>query len=240
MPIVVFLTGNVYADEDKNFTLNGELGLTATSGNTDSSSVLIKLNATHELEDWSNDYKLEARHKKQAFTDSTTGETNDQTSEQKFGIEAQGDYKLQNPDHRVFLFAEHKTDRFSTYDNQTTIAGGWSQQVWKRENSQFKYSIGPGYTFVETNDGLSSDEMILRSSAEYVWNISDNAQFRQVVSTNIGDSNTISESDTSISAKLNGSLAMKFSFQMDHNSNVAEDKENLDIFTSITLVYSFF
>ena len=57
---------NANDEEAKPFTMDGELGFTSTTGNTKSSSSLIKLNAKHELSDWSNPtlLKVFTRNKK--------------------------------------------------------------------------------------------------------------------------------------------------------------------------------
>ncbi len=231
---------SISAEDKKTFTMDGEFGFTATSGNTESSSTIAKLNAKHELVDWSNQYVVEAFQKKQEVVDSSTQQVESQTAAQKVFFSAQGDYKLENPNYRLFAFSSYENDRFSNFDYQSTLAAGWSQEVWKEKKSEFKYSVGPGYSFSETADGVAVDGVIIRSSAEYLWNISDTAVLRQSVSTEIGDENTKSKSETSLSAQVNGSLAMKFSYVLNHNSTVAGDKENLDTIASVTLVYSFF
>lgn len=231
---------NANDEEAKPFTMDGEFGFTSTTGNTKSSSSLIKLNAKHELSDWSNQYVVEGFHKKQEVFNTELDKDVEQTAAQKVFFSAQGDYKLENPNYRLFLFSSYENDRFASFDYQATLAGGWSQQVWKTKKSDFKYSIGPGYSLAEDLQGEEVNGLIVRSSAQYVWKISETASFRQSVSTEYGDDNTKSKSETSLSAKVNGSLAMKFSYVLNHNSTVSPGKENLDSIAAVTLVYSFF
>ncbi|MDN4503784.1 DUF481 domain-containing protein [Alteromonadaceae bacterium BrNp21-10] len=227
--------GNVFAaDEVKPFSMDGEFGFIATTGNTETTSIKGKLSAHQELTQWSNDFAIEALYKK----DEINGE--DKTTAQKFFLSGQGNYKLANPDHRLFGFASYADDKFSSYNYQATLAAGWSQKLWQDNTSKFNYSIGPGYSFSETAEGVEQNGFIVRAALDYQWKISDTANFKQLLSTEVGSDNTKSKSETSVSAQLSGGLSLKVSLILDHNSDVAEDIDNLDTQTAVTLVYSFF
>ncbi|MFC6439013.1 YdiY family protein [Bowmanella sp. JS7-9] len=218
----------------KEFTMDGELGVIVTTGNTETSTIKAKINAHQELEQWSNDYIAEGLYRRDGNADE------EKVKDQKVFVSAQGSYKLENPNHRLFAYASYEDNRFSGYDYQGTLAGGWGQQLWKDESSSFNYSIGPGYSFAKTDSGESQNGLIVRGAADYQWKISDTSTFRQLLSTEVGQDNTKSKSETSLTAKINGSLAMKVTLTLNHNSQVAEDKENLDTETAVTLVYTFF
>ncbi|MFT4940100.1 MAG: putative salt-induced outer membrane protein, partial [Paraglaciecola sp.] len=223
-------------DKVKPFKMDGEFGLIATSGNTDTTSVKGKLSAHHEIEKWSNDFIFEALYKKDEVT-LESGETASQTTAQKFFLSGQGNYKLENPNHRLFAFGSYEDDKFSSYDYQSTVAAGWSQKVWEDDTSKFEYSVGPGYTFAKRADGTSENGVIVRGALDYQWKISDTATFKQLLSTEVGENNTKSKSETSVSAQINGSLSLKLSLTMDHNSDVLEGTENLDTQVAATVVY---
>jgi putative salt-induced outer membrane protein len=112
--------------------------------------------------------------------------------------------------------------------------------MWENDTSKFSYSIGPGYSFNQTNEGIDQNGMIVRAALNYQWKISDTANFKQLLSTEVGSDNTKSKSETSVSAQISGDLSLKVSLILDHNSDVADDIDNLDTQTAVTLVYSFF
>ena len=227
--------GNVFAaDEVKPFSMDGEFGYIATTGNTKTTSIKGKLSAHQELTQWSNDFTLEALYKK----DEISGV--EQTTAQKYFLSGQGNYKLENPAHRLFGFASYEDDRFSSFNYQATLAAGWSQKLWQDQVSQFSYSIGPGYSFVETNEDEEQNSLIVRGALDYQWKISDTAIFKQLLSAEIGEDNTKSKSETSVSAQISGDLSLKISLILDHNSDVADGIDNVDTQTAVTLVYSFF
>jgi putative salt-induced outer membrane protein YdiY len=227
--------GNAFAaDEVEPFSMDGEFGFIATTGNTETTSIKGRLSAHQELPHWSNDYTIEALYKK----DEISGV--EQTTAQKYFLSAQGNYKLENPDHRLFGFASYEDDRFSSFNYQATLASGWSQKMWEDETSQFSYSVGPGYSFAETNEDEEQNSLIVRAALDYQWKISDTANFKQLLSTEVGEDNTKSRSESSVSAQISGGLSLKISLTLDHNSDVAVDIKKLETQTAVTLVYSFF
>ena len=225
-------------DEPKPFTMDGEFGLIVTTGNTESTSATAGITAQQELENWSNDYQIEGLYKEETVIQD--GEEVERTSAQKFFASAQGNYKLENPDHRLFAFSSYEDDRFSNFAYQATLAGGWSQKMWETEKTAFEYSVGPGYSWAETQAGVDNDSFIVRGSAAFKWFISDTAKFTQTASTEVGSENTKSRAESALTATISGSLSMKVSLRLDHNSNVAEGVEKLDTETAVTLVYNFF
>ncbi len=227
--------GNVFADDKvKLFSMDGEFGFIATTGNTETTSIKGKLSAHQELTQWSNDFIVEALYKK----DEVNGE--ELTTAQKYFLSAQGNYKLENPAHRLFGFASYEDDTFSSFNYQATLASGWSQEMWEDDTSKFSYSIGPGYSFSQSNEGIDKNGTIIRAAMDYQWRISDTANFKQLLSTEVGSDNTKSKSETSVSAQISGDLSLKVSLILDHNSDVTDDIDNLDTQTAVTLVYSFF
>ena len=226
-------------DDVKPFTMEGELGIIATTGNTETSSFSAGITAHQELENWSNDYIIDGLYKKETV-ENDEGEDEEYTSAQKFFASAQGNYRLENPDHRLFVFSSYEDDRLSSYDYQSTLAAGWNQKVFENDKHTLEYSIGPGYSFAQTNEGEVQNGMIVRASGAYSWKISDTAKFTQTLSTETGSDNTKSRSESALTATISGNLSMKFSFKVDHNTNVTEGTEKLDTETAVTLVYNFF
>ncbi|MBT1450540.1 DUF481 domain-containing protein [Glaciecola sp. XM2] len=226
-------------EEKKTFTMDGEFGFIVTTGNTQTTSISAGISASQEFDKWSNTYLIEGLYKSDTVEDDL-GEELDRTTAQKFFASAQGNYKLENPNHRLFGFASFEDDRFSNFKYQGTLAGGWNQKVWENETSAFDYSIGPGYSFAETQDGESFDSPIIRGAFSYLWNVSETARFTQTFSTEYGSDNIKSRAETALTAQIAGGLSLKVSIKFDHNSEVADDLDNLDTETAVTLVYNFF
>jgi len=91
----------------------------------------------------------------------------------------------------------------------------------------------------QTDIGDSVSEGILRMSAAFDWQVSDNAEFEQKLSTEVGSDATISRSSTALKSQINGSLSMRLSFNVKHNSNPPGESEASDLETAVTFAYTF-
>ncbi|GAC29560.1 hypothetical protein GPAL_2709 [Glaciecola pallidula DSM 14239 = ACAM 615] len=223
-------------------SLSGEFGVLTASGNTNTSTFKAALTSEHELPRWSNSYQSEIVYKQNKTATDTI------VTAQRFLINAQLDYKLPSKNNRLFIFAEYNNDRFSGFRYQSAFAAGWSSHAWKNQESQFRYSIGPGYAYaqrevIDENERKSYgvfNEMIIRASLDYRLSLSDSARFRQFISTEAGQETNRSRSETTLTASIIESLAMKLSFVMIYNDGTLQRNEDLSTETSISLVYQFF
>ena len=240
--VLISAFSQVAQADTSELTMEGEFGFIFATGNTETTSASAGLTLKQELEKWSNEFAFNGLYKQDQVTvgEGADAEDVDQTTAQKIFASGQGNYKLDNPDHRIFVFGSYEDDRFSNFKSQSTVAVGWNQKVWENETSSFDYSIGPGYSFAETQAGEDFDSAILRGAFNFTRTISETSKFTQTFSTEIGADNTKSRAESALTAQIAGALSMKLSIRLDHNSDVADDLENLDTETAVTLVYSFF
>jgi putative salt-induced outer membrane protein YdiY len=219
------------------FELEGEFGVLITTGNTNTSMLKLVLDAEQEFESWSNQYfgqflQRQTDVDEESFEDVDTN---------RIQVSAQLDYKLLNPKYRLFGYAEYDDNQFLQLRDQLTSVVGWSHLAWEREHTEFRYSLGPGWTRFEQDDtGLVINEMIVRATANYAYQFENDARFRQSISAEMGEVNTKAKSLTSISAKVFERFAMKFSFEMSLDENVSRDIDDFTTQTSVTMVYQFF
>lgn len=253
IPIALF-SANVFAEDPKPFEAEAELGAIMTSGNTESTAIKGKLDINQEFTSWRTNYILEALYKEDEVdivVDDVETTESQVTAEKYYGA-AQADYKL-NEDYRgLFIFGSYEDDKFSGYEYQSTIAAGYSDRFFKTDNSRFLYSIGPGYSFYELEDtveddgtvitGESEGSLIVRIALDYELQLNENAKFIQLVASDIATEsgkNTKTRSETALTTKISDDFAFKASVIITNNSEVVEDKENTDVQTALTLVYSF-
>lgn len=239
----LFLSEAAYADDgdEEAFEMNSELGVMFAEGNTNGTTITSKLNAKHNTQYWSTRYAANLLYKKNV--QEIEGQKQSIASAQKVFVSAQTDYKLDDPTNRFFVYGEYEDDRFNSYRYQAALAVGWTEQLWSTPTSEFRYSIGPGYAVSRLKpEQIGADQVgvILRAAMEYEKKLNDTATFRQYVSTEADEEFARSVSETSLAAKINGSLAMKLSLNMTHNRSPGQIDESLDTQTSVTLVYQFF
>lgn len=229
------------AFDDDELSIISEFGFLLANGNTNTSTITAKINTSQELTSWSYQIIGNALYKQnQQVLD---GEESNQASAQKLFLSGQLDHKLTEPDDRLFIYGEYENNRFNGFRYQAALAAGWTSRLWHDKQSELKYSIGPGYAISEVEENNSEEDsqnLILRAAMEYRKKFSDNATFRQFVSTEADQEFTKTKSETSISTKLTGTLAMKLSFVMNLDTSVGPDIEELDTEAAVTLVYQFF
>ncbi|WP_166838164.1 DUF481 domain-containing protein [Rheinheimera pleomorphica] len=228
---------NDSAASNKVWTTSAELGAITTSGNTVGTSVTGKIDAKQELEQWSNQYIFSAFFKEDEKLEN--GEKVTERSAERYLISAKAAYKLDAEFDKLFVFGSYTDDKFGAYLKYTTVAVGYGTRLYNTEDKSLDVEIGPGYFSGERSTGETENGMIVRGAAAFNWTISESASFAQTLSVEYGEDNTRTIAETSLLAKINGSLQMKAAFLVQNDSDVPELKKSTDTQTSLTLVYSF-
>ncbi|NMH59177.1 DUF481 domain-containing protein [Alteromonas ponticola] len=228
-------------EEAPHFTLDGEVGILFATGNSDATTIKGGIVSEHETRWWSNRYFGELLYKESEVEKGGEKER-EVTAERLFGY-AQLDYKLNNRDRRLFIYGDYENDEFNGFHYRSSIASGWSHQLWQNEVDEFRYSVGPGYSFVsveeETETSINSG-FIVRASVEYRYFWTTGAKFRQFASIEAGGHNIKTRSETSVTATIFESLALKFALTWTHETNTPEDVAELNTESSVSVVYRFF
>lgn len=240
LALAVLASASAFADEasDKVWTTSAELGAITTSGNTVGTSITGKIDAKQELQHWSNQYIFSAFFKEDEKTDEA-GDKYTEKSAERFLISAKAAYKLEAEFDKLFVFGSYTDDKFGAYTKYTTVAVGYGTRVYNSEDMTLDTEIGPGYFSGERSTGETEKGFIVRGAGAFKWTISESATFAQTLSVEYGADNTRTIAETSLQAKVNGSLQMKAAFLVQNDSDVPEGKKSTDTQTSLTLVYSF-
>jgi len=206
-----------------------ELGLVATSGNTDDQNLKLRADSQGDFADFRHHLHLDY------LRSSKDGST---TAQKLYGF-YQADYKLLDETSSIFGRASYDDDRFSGFKYQSELTAGYSRQLLDSEVMTLSGDVGLGLRVTGLDTGEKEDEGIIRLAGKYTWLVSDNSAFQQLLSTEIGTDTTVSRSDSSITATINSRLSMKLALTVKHNSEVPVDRKNTDTETSVTLVYGF-
>ncbi|MDF0533995.1 DUF481 domain-containing protein [Shewanella yunxiaonensis] len=219
---------------DATFAGEAEMGATLTTGNTDTTSIKGRLALKQELGKWENQYVLEGLYKE---------DTNVVTAKRYVGS-AQGNYKF---DGRSYMFAtgSYEVDPFTGYDYTFNTAAGYGYRIFQGSGSFLDGEIGPGYQYQRLDSeqqqdlGYTSDSSwVAHGVLNYEVEISKTSKFKQMFVADYGDKLN-ARSETSITANIIGSLAMKFAVIVRYNSDPLDDKKSTDTETNMTLLYSF-
>ena len=224
--------------EGSNWYTSAELGAISTSGNTSGTSVTGKIDARHEMSNWSNEYIFSGYFKEDEIVDED-GNRSRSRSAQRYSMSAKAAFKLLEDGNRAFVLGSHVNDKFGAYTRYSSLAVGYGTQMLRREDRTVDVEVGPGVFHGVNSSGGTESGMTVRGAAQLRWRVSPSAAFSQTVSVERGTSNTHSIAETSLSTKINGTMQMKAAFSARNDTNVPDEKKNTDTQTSLTLVYSF-
>ncbi|WP_448213750.1 DUF481 domain-containing protein [Colwellia sp. MEBiC06753] len=253
----LFLCATSYAEEqqptalDHQYKASAELGFLLKTGNNKSGDVKSAFDFEHLYGKWRSTLKASLLYRKSevAVVDEN-GNSKDKlnTTDQKITVNSQTNYSFAaNGANYMYGSLVYEDDRFSSFEYQTTVSSGWGKKWYETEKASFFADIGPGFKRdrvkgTETEDAENMDAFIIQAQALYKRKINEAVEFKQLVrATQAVDSedNSVYKAETTLTTKLVKALAIRFSFIVDHNTKVSEDKENTDTQTAITLVYNF-
>ncbi|MBE0483525.1 MAG: DUF481 domain-containing protein [Bacterioplanes sp.] len=219
---------NAYAEE-KDWSGSAELGSIRTSGNTDTSSLSSKLTLKHSGEKWDSELRLTALNSKDSGT----------TSKEKYTGLVQFDRNFTEHSY-LAIIVDQERDRFNGFRYQTTSSVGYGYRAINQDNMHLDLEAGPGYRRdkIRTTDTIE-EEAIGRIAIKFQWQIREGVQFVEEFVAEVGDSNAIYRSETSLRSQVVGNLATSIGYKVRHVDTVPEGSKKTDTELGVTLVYSF-
>lgn len=205
------------------------LGYVGTDGNTETQTFNGEFLLDWDTGSWTHNLKFQALGSRE--DDSTTAE--------RYYLEEKSDYNLTERQY-VYVKGSYTDDRFSGYDYQAALTGGYGNHLYDTETFSLELFGGVGYRESAVIDGETIDEFILVSFGEELsWSFSDTASMYQNFRTEIGEDLTVSAFEIGLEANIMDRLSTKLAFQARHNSDVPVGRESTDTQTSVSLVYDF-
>lgn len=205
------------------------LGYVGTSGNTETQTYNTEFLLTWNTTSWTHNLKFQA-----------LGSSEDGTATaERYYLEEKSDYNF-GEDRYLYVQGSYNDDRFSGYEYQASLTGGYGQYLFRSETFSLQGFGGMGFRQSDVVDGETIDEVILISLGEELrWTISDSSSLYQNFKTEIGEDLAVSVFEIGLESNIIGSIATKLAFQARHNSDVPEGVKSTDTQTSVSLVYRF-
>ena len=139
----------------------------------------------------------------------------------------------------MFGIISWNDDKFSGYSKQVREAVGYGRRFIETDRHILNGEIGFGARQADLRTGISQDESIMRLNADYLWHISETADFSQTFAVENGSKNTFTESVTKLTADIRGNFSIVFSYTVRNNSDVPVGTVKKDTFTAVALEYTF-
>lgn len=205
------------------------LGILLTSGNTRNTNINGTANLGYEKDHWREAGRLEV----------TRNRSDGEDTAERYFAQWKTDYKF-DPDNYVFLLLSYEDDRFSGYDYQAVESIGYGRSVLKGPSVKLDLEAGVGDRQSRLSDTKEEEsEGLLHFASIFDWTISEQATFREELSSDIGEDLTVTSSLTSLTTQVAGDLAAKLTFRVRHISDVPPDVDKTDTETTVNLVYKF-
>lgn len=206
----------------------GEFGITAASGNTETENLVAKLKLSKQSGAWFNEIGLAA----------VNSSDNGSTTSERYLLTGKTGRDFND---RFYAFGSGKYDKdlFSGFDFQATVAVGLGMHVVKTDKISLDIEAGPGFRFSETDAGENQDEAVLRAGLFYKHQLTKTTHFLQDFVVEAGSDNTTIDSETAITVKISDALSLKASILVKNNSDVPAGTEDTDTLTGVSLIYGF-
>lgn len=216
-----------FAQQGGDIATEVELGATFTTGNTEERTVRYGVTMDWVRNYW--DYQF--------TSDGLLGSRQGATTAQRFYHVIRGRRDLDDNSY-LSIRGSYEDDRFSGYDYQADFTASYGRS-WLRniDNMNLDTDIGPGYRNSEGK--LSLNELIVRLATEFEWEISDSANFFQDLAMEFGQDSDIYRSETGIETEIQENIALRFSINIKHQTEVPIGKEKSDTQSAVTLVWNF-
>lgn len=206
-----------------------EVGAVVTRGNTDTQSVIARLDVQYERRRWRNGVHLEALH-------NSDGE---KTTAQKFVAEAKSNYRFTEFNY-LFATGRYEDERFTGFDYRVTEAVGYGRRLVQTDRVTLDLEAGPGGRHSRLEDGRHEDDFIGRAAGRLNVRLGAASAFSEDVTIEGGEEGAEVKSVAALTAQVIGNLAMKLSLTVRHRTEVPPDAEKTDTTVAATLVYTFF
>jgi putative salt-induced outer membrane protein len=216
------------ATAEKPFEGTAELGYSKISGNSNSESLRAGADMTWFNAPWSYSLKLATM----------SASDNDETSAEEYLVAGRTRYNL-STDNYLFGLARWDKDRFSGYESQSTLAGGYGRQLLTGPPQSLTVEVGPGVRHDEYEEGGNDNVGLLYAGLDYDWQFSDTSKFSQSLATEASEENIIGRSETALTVAMNDTLALKISYEAEFNDSPPPGASSqTDTTTGVSLIYN--
>jgi putative salt-induced outer membrane protein len=203
-----------------------EIGILMTRGNTDTTTQNIKLGVHYHTGAW--------EHKLQWL--SLRSEESGVVSAERTDTYYRSTYNFSRRNY-AYGSLRHENDRFAGFNRRDTEIIGYGYKLYNEKPLLWDLETGVGARQTDYTDNTDSNEGIVRLATKIEWLMTQTSSLKQELYVESGSLNTATQSTTSLKVKINSSLAMKLSVNVQNNSEVPVGTLHTDTVTALTLVY---
>ena len=203
-----------------------EAGFINTAGNSRSESMRARLKLQYEPGTW-----------KHGLTgDFIQVSERDKITTEQFNAALKSDRALSVRSY-LFVNGRYDTDRIAGYSPRVTESAGYGRRFPFTDRMVLEAETGAGGRHTWNTDGSKMSEAIVRLAVRYIWKFGSMSEFSESALSEFGESNVHSESQTSLTTRINSKFSLRVNVTVKHDTVVPVDRHKTDMITSMTLVY---
>jgi putative salt-induced outer membrane protein len=207
----------------------GEFGAVVARGNTDSDNYNGRLSLALETGAW----------KHSAFIAGLGAASNGETNGERYELGAQSNYNI-NPTSYWFGSFRYEDDRFSAFEYQSTVAGGYGRTFIDDGTTKLSGELGLGFRRADPlGPESASGDAILRAGFNYDRQLTATTVIANRFLLESGADNTYVENEASVAVSIVENLALKLGLVVRHNTDAPAATDDTDTVTSVSLAYKF-
>lgn len=229
VPFVLLITALASTPALAQLSGEGDLAISRSDGNTESSSLSAGLSLVYQQDRWQHKGSLDA------YSASQEG---DQTAE-SYQLKLNSHYEFSE---RAYAFGDGRylNDRFSAYDYQATLAFGMGRTFVDNGTTLLEAETGLGYRISDPAGNEEEDSAaIVLAQATFNHQLTETTAFTSDYRVETGSDNTHIQADLGLKVAIVDSLAVRLAYVVKHNTQVPAGTENTDTLTTVGLNYSF-
>lgn len=210
------------------WTGDGNLGFSQSSGNSESESLSAGLNAGYETGKWLHT----------AYLSAFNASADDERSAESYGAGFKSDYAFTEKTYGWGGVRLIK-DNYGAYEQQVSLSTGIGQHFIDDGITLFDGEIGIGYRDSEFQDGTSVDEEILTGKLVYNRQLTESTAWDSYVLAESGSDNTYLEGSMGVRVAMSEALGLSLAYVVKHNTDVPAGTEKSDKYSTVAVTYNF-
>ena len=206
-----------------------DLGASRVTGNTESAEFNFRTKLKHEATTWRNEGRFQFDF----------GDDDNVTNERSFLFSFETNYKL-TPRFYLFGFIAYEDDAFSGFAFRTIETVGVGYGLIRLSDLSLDVEAGAGARQTKIEGTYDTEnEAVGRFDGVFAWQLSEHADLRDETTIILGEERTTFGSTVALTSAIMDRLAVRLSFNVQHETNVEPGTEETDTTTKASLVYSF-
>lgn len=206
----------------------GEAGGFISTGNTTNRGLAVGVNMTKETLHWKHVLRSVVDYQEQQGV----------TSRERYFAGYEGNWKFTRRGFVVFSLSAEQ-DRFTGFTSRFSQGIGVGYRLVDTPSLSIAADGGPAVRQTRFTDGVNETSFAARAALNAKWVLNPRLTLTETATYFSDNTNSSLLSLTQFTAKLNGRLSARASFQLNNEANPPPGRANSDTVTRATLVYNF-